>query len=485
MSTDEAVRALMVAARGAVVLKYTGQLLLVVAVTCIAPFLFSLFHEGAAAGLPYLAAGLVLSVPCAFFARLPAPSRLRDHEALVITALAFVLAPLALVAPVMSHGMPFLDAWLETVSAVTSTGLTTLSSVRGLDPTFLFTRAWMQWYGGLGIGVLSLALLVGPGMAARRLALAGMERQELVADTRLHARRVLGAYLVLTLAGIPVLRIAGLDWDGALLHALAGVSTGGFSSYDDSLAGFATWSARAALMLLSFCGAVSLALYHPAYFRGWRALGQNPELRALIVACLLASIALALCMGLVADLPWPRVLANAPLVAVSAQTGAGFTSVEIAALDPASKLVLVVSMLVGGGTGSTSGGIKLLRLLILLRMLQLLIRRACLPPDAVVRPALGGHRLESHEVEHALMIILLFMLIILLSWLPFLALGYPPLDSLFEVVSATTTTGLSCGITAPDLPSLLKGVLGLDMLLGRLEGVALLLVLYPRTWLGR
>jgi trk system potassium uptake protein TrkH len=190
-------------------------------------------------------------------------------------------------------------------------------------------------------------------------------------------------------------------------------------------------------------------------------------------------------MRWVAGMPWDTVLDNAPLIAISAQTGAGFTSLDIASLDPASKLVLIVSMLVGGGVGSTAGGIKILRLIILLRLLQLLVQRACLPANAVVQPRLGGHRLEGREIEHGLLIILLFLLIILLSWLPFLALGYAPLDALFDVVSAVATVGLSSGVVGPELPGLLKGVLCLDMLLGRLEGVALLLVLYPRVWIGR
>ena len=80
---------------------------------------------------------------------------------------------------------------------------------------------------------------------------------------------------------------------------------------------------------------------------------------------------------------------------------------------------------------------------------------------------------------------LLFVLVVLVSWFPFVALGYDPLDALFEVVSATGTVGLSTGITAPDLPSGLKLLLCLDMLLGRLEVVALILVLYPKTWFGK
>ena len=103
----------------------------------------------------------------------------------------------------------------------------------------------------------------------------------------------------------------------------------------------------------------------------------------------------------------------------------------------------------------------------------------------MIKPQVGGHSLEGREIEHALLLILMFLLIILLSWFAFVAAGYAPLDALFEVVSATATVGLSTSITGPDLAPFLKGVLCLDMLLGRLEAVAILLVLYPRTWFGR
>jgi trk system potassium uptake protein TrkH len=132
--------------------------------------------------------------------------------------------------------------------------------------------------------------------------------------------------------------------------------------------------------------------------------------------------------------------------------------------------------------GSTAGGVKLLRILILIRVIQLAILRTQVPRHAVVHPEVGGHPLEGPQIEHALLVLLLFPLVILLSWLPFLASGYAPLDALVEVVSAVGTVGLSTGITGPDLEPGLKLLLGLDMLLGRLEILALLVLVYPGTW---
>jgi len=177
-------------------------------------------------------------------------------------------------------------------------------------------------------------------------------------------------------------------------------------------------------------------------------------------------------------------LADAVFLGISAATTAGFSNMDVSQLDPASKLVLMVAMGIGGEVGSTAGGIKILRLLILLRLLQLVIRRTALPRHAFLEPRLGEHRIEDIEIIAVLSVVVGFFAVILLSWIPFLIFGYDPLNALFEVVSATSTTGLSAGITQEDLPALLKSILCFDMLAGRLEVVALLVLLYPRTWYG-
>jgi trk system potassium uptake protein TrkH len=485
MALHERIQSLSYAVRHRVVARYLGQLLAAVGVVTMPPFAVALLNGEYPAALRLLLVMALLIPGGLALARLPEPRQLQGNEALVISALAFVLTPLVMAFAVTGYGIPFVDALFETVSAVTTTGLTTVIGVHSRESSFLFTRAWMQWYGGLGIVVLSLALLAEPGGAARSLARAGSEREDLVAGTRLHARRVLSVYLAFTLAGTLALWLTGLDAYRALLHALAGISTGGFSTYDENMAGFAHGSSQAVLMALSLCGAVSLALYHPAYYRNWRELSGHLELRGLLGATLASILLLALCMGAVGGHDWAAVLHHAPLMAVSAQTGAGFSSLEAASLDSGSKLTLIVSMFIGGGVGSTAGGIKILRLLILLQLLRLMVQRAAMPPHAVVQPSLGDYRLKGAEIEHALLIILSFLLVILLSWFAFLAYGYPPLDALFDVVSATGTVGLSSGVTDATLPLALKAVLCLDMLLGRLEIVALLLLLYPPTWIGR
>lgn len=465
-------------------LKYLGQLALVLGLLTLAPTLAAILFGDYGHALRCALVALLLGGAGLALGRLPVHGPLQLNEALVIVALAFAVAALSMVWPLMSAGLGPLDALFEAVSAVTTTGLTTLPGVAGLDPGFLFTRAWMQWVGGLGVVVFSVALLFGPGQAARRLTLGELGGDDdLVGSTRLHARRVLGVYLALTLLAVGLLRLAGAPWQTALLHGLAAISTGGFSSLDQGLAGLPP-TAQAVTTLIGLCGAISLGLY----YRAWR--GRGPvfraalEFRALLAACALAGLGLAVSLHATAELDWAAALRHGLLLGISAQTTTGYASLEPAGLPAGTLLLLILAMSIGGSLGSTSGGFKLLRLLILLQLLRLQLWRTRLPPHAVLEPSLGGEPLLAVERERALLLILLMLLVIGLSWLAFVCAGEAPLAALFEVVSATTTTGLSSGVSRPDLAAGLKLLLCLDMWAGRVEFLALLVLLYPATWIG-
>lgn len=482
---EDRINVLTFAVRGRVVLKYCGQLGLMLAVLTLVPLSVALAETEWQRALRYAVLCVSLLLVGARLARLPAPARIQDNEALTITGAAFVISPLLMSWPMMTGNIAFMDALFEAISGVTTTGLSTLGSVEYRSSTFLFARAWMQWYGGLGIVVLSVALLMGHQAAARRLVDPSESGEMLIVTARTHARHSFMVYLCLTLLGLALVWPLTGDGFTAVLHVLSAVSTGGFSPLDTSLGGLAS-AATVAVMAVAFLGAVSLPLYwrvtHAGWGGGFRALFGDVELRALLIMGLLVG-------GLLTWLAWRHGMGtpwyHGLMMGFSAQTTTGFATLPVENMDPASKLVMIISMLVGGSVGSSAGGFKLLRLLILLRLLQLMIHRAAMPPHAVAEPYLAGQKLEMDDMLRAQQLILLFIGIIVLSWLPFVAMGYDPLDALFEVVSACGTAGLSTGITRPELEVVLKGILCFDMLAGRLEIVALLIVLYPRNWIGR
>lgn len=478
-----AASSLMVAVRPLVVLRHLGQLLLVLSLLDAVPLVASLvLGEGPFAFRLAIAVGILLAIALPL-SRLPGTAQVQRNEALAVTSLAFALAPLPMIYPMMAHGISLPDAWFEAISGVTTTGLSTLGSVQDRPALFLFSRAWMQWYGGLGMAVLSVALLMGHQVGSRRF-LQSSGDDNTTETARMHARRVTLVYLALTFAGLAVLWAFAHDPFVALVYTLAAVSTGGFSRFDDSIAGLAA-GAAATVTGLSIAGAISLPLYSQLARGHWREVAVDPELRALAVALIGVIGVLTLLLHEVQGLGWQAAAANGAMLGASAESTAGFSSISVAALDPASKLVLIAAMATGGCTGSTAGGIKLIRILILLRLVQLALRRSAAPRRAILHATLGGERLEEEALTNALVLVGLWVTVIMLSWFPFLLYGYDPMNCLFEVVSATGTVGLSAGVSAAALPTLLKVVLGLDMLFGRVEIIALMVVLYPATWIGR
>ena len=481
--TGQSVRLLAVAVRPRVVLKYFGVLLLSIVAMAAVPALAALFLDNPLSALRFGIVTVILWIAGRGLARLHAPPHIQLNEALAITALTFLTAALAMIWPLMAEGLSMIDALFEAISAVTTTGLSTLATVEDRSPAFLFARAWLQWCGGLAITVLALAFILTPGAATRRLAGVETDSTELVMGTRWRARHVLAVYVALTLGGVLLLGIAGTGWFDAVIHTLAAVSTGGFAGYD-RLDRLGQWPVLAGLALVMLFGSISFSLQFRSWIKGLRVLGADPELQALLWCILLTFLALTASFTL-AGFPGNGGLADAAFLAVSAQTTTGFATTPIADLPDATQLVLMASMGIGGDMGSTAGGVKILRLLILLRLLQLLLARVAVPRHAVLALQIGGRRLESREIEAAVGIVAAFGLAALLSWLPFLLAGIAPLAALFEVTSALATCGLSAGVTAPDLHPALKLVLCLDMLMGRLEIIALLVLVYPRTWLGR
>jgi len=474
---------LMRAARLRVVLATLGRLLVILGILTAVPAILSLTITDAALGRRLIIVAVLEILGGWLLARLLRIEDIQWNEALAVTGSAFILAPLTMVWPLAGAGIAPLDAWFEAVSGVTTTGLTMLRGLAEQPADLLFLRAWMQWYGGLGIAVLTVALIMRHHASGRRL-LETTGESLTHAGARDHARRVFFVYLGLTLLAIAAVWASGLRPFAAVLHGLAAVATGGFAPADESIAALPATSV-AVLSLICLVAAVSLPLYARLRWRGPRAVLGEPEVQALIVAIAMTATLLAILGALTEGVAWPRALADGFALGISAQTDTGFSTHDVAALSPASQLVLMVSMTIGGCTGSTAGGIKLVRLLILIRLIQLALRRTAASERAVVTAHFGRHRIEPPMVAGALQLLGLWALILVVSWFIFLVHGQPPFPALFEVVSATANAGLSVGITDPELPALLKFVLTIDMLFGRVEVLGLLVLLYPPTWIGR
>ena len=478
-------RALRYSIRPLPVLKYFGQLCIVLALLTLVPLVVSILLGDYHVALRYSIVLVGVFTMGFFLQRLPTPKRIQTNEAMVVTALVFLFAAMVMTWPTMASGLNFIDALFETISAVTTTGLSVTASVADKPAIFLFSRSWMQWVGGLGIIILSVATMIRPGLAAKRIGDLEDYEEDLVGGTRAHARRVLIIYSILTGFGIIALGLLGAGWFNSVIYSLSAVSTGGFSPHNASLAGFSSQWLQAMVILLSMAGAIPLVLYFRSFKEGGRVLIRDRQLQGLIISGVVTALLVAWFLFNQDGFGWIQALRHGALNAFSAHTTAGFSTLDISQINAGAKLTLIFSMFIGGAAGSTAGGIKILRLLILVQLLYIFLQRAGMPKQAVAEASLGRRRLETDEIQNALSIVFIFVTFIAISWLVFVGMGHNPLDSLFEVVSAIGTVGLSTGIAAPELHPILKGVLCADMLLGRLEIIAWLVLFYPRTWIGR
>lgn len=472
------------AVRLPVLAKYLGMLAFMLALLTLVPLIAAVLFQDFSIAVRYLGVIAVLLSLWSLSRSIAEPRQIQTNEALSIVALAFVFSPLLMTYPFMGSGLTFYNALFEAISAVTTTGLSVTTGLVDMPQTFLFARSWMQWYGGLGIVVLSIAILMGSQVSSRSLS-EPMGGETLATTTRTHARQTLIIYSLLTIIGIIVVWLISGNGMMSINHVLAAVSTGGFSSFDNSLADIDSWYSRFAIIGIGLCGALPLTLYAVIFSKQWRTGIQDTELLALVLMVVLVALLLSLSLYFHSGMNIQDAVGHAFFLAMSAQSTTGFTTLELNQIDDSAKLSMVISMLIGGGVGSTAGGIKLLRLVILLRLIQVVLQRTTMPSQAVHYPKLRGKILKDTEIQRVFILIMLFIGIIILSWFVFLMYGYAPMDALFEVVSASATVGLSTGITADGMPLPLKFVLCMDMLLGRLEIIALLIVLYPPNWIGK
>lgn len=376
---------------------------------------------------------------------------------------------------VLVGGLDFSLAYFESTSGWTTTGLSVVD-VTAAPRLILLYRSLMQLAGGAGFAIIVLATLTGP----TGIGLSSAEgREELLAPhVRQSAGIVLTIYMGYVLFGIVGLRLVGMSWFDAINHSFSALSTGGFSTRVESIGYWNSPAIEAFTIVLMLMGTTSFLTSY-ALLRGeFRSALRNTEWQFLAFLLLLftpivfATVALQLYSSISAAL---RV---AVFEVVAAASTTGFSTVGYGDWPNLGWLVLLVLMLIGGGAGSTAGGIKQLRVVVLLRGMMWEIRRWFLPRRAVTAPHIwqvGERRfLSDDRVRRDAAFITLYLLVFLVGSGILVAHGYSLVESFFEFASTVGTVGLSIGVTSAEAPTTLLWTQVLGMILGRLEFFAVI-----------
>lgn len=381
------------------------------------------------------------------------------------------------------------DAVFESLSGFTTTGATILTDIEALPRSLLLWRALTHWLGGMGIIVLGLAILpmlgVG-GMQLFRAEVPGPTADRLRPRIQDTAKLLWGVYVGLTAAQVVLLLLGGLDWFEAVCHAFATLATGGFSTRNASVGAYQSAYVDAVVTVFMFLAGVNFAIHHAVLTgRGRKAL-RSEELRFYAI---LTSAAILILTAANAGTAYDGLLENlrySSFQAVSILTTTGFGTADYETWPFVCQVLLVLLMFVGGSAGSTGGGMKVSRVLLLLKHALVQVW-SVIHPRGVRRVRLDGRPVPDAVLQGVLGFFALFLLVTGAASLGMALLGVDPVTAVASVIACVSNIGPGLGTVGPaenyaHLPQAGKVLLSFCMLLGRLELFTVLALFFPSTW---
>ena len=473
------------------ILRVTGCLLMLFSMAQLAPAVVALIYQEPTK-LAFLAAfgvNLIAGIVLWFAGR--GGVELRSREGFLITVLFYLGLGLTGAIPMLltAGTTTFTDAAFESLSGLTTTGATVLTGLDELPRSVLFYRQLLQWLGGMGIIVLAVAVLPMLGVGGMQLYRA--ESPGPVKDTKLTPRIAQTAkalwyiYLGLTVACGTAYWFAGMDAFDAICHAFSTVAIGGFSTHDASIGFFDSAAIESVAIVFMALSGMSFALHFAALAR--RSMGiywQDAELRLYVGALALVGTLVAATLLLHGQTA-PQSLREGLFQAVSFATTTGFTTAEYSAWPALAPVAMVFAAFAGGCAGSTAGGLKMYRVLLIFRQGFREIRRL-IHPNGIFHIKLGERIVPGRVVEAVWGFFCVYLIVF--TTMVCLLLGISDLDfaTAFSAVAANLNNlGPGLGEVAQNygsLPAPSKWVLMVAMLLGRLEIFTLLVVLTPEYW---
>lgn len=379
-------------------------------------------------------------------------------------------------------------AFFETMSGFTTTGASVFSDIESIPKGLLFWRALTHWIGGMGIIVLSLAILPILGIGGMQLfdaEVPGVTPDKLHPRITQTAKNLWVIYVVLTLLCTGALMLGGLNLYDSLCHAFAALATGGFSTKNTSVAEFTPYL-QYVLILFMFLAGINFSLHFFAIKGKLRQVVKNDELKNYTYIILLATIIIAGALYFLKDLPVEKSVRDALFQVVSVITTTGFVSADYLQWPTYAWMIVFLLMFIGGCAGSTGGGIKVVRIVLLFRNSRMELRRL-IHPHAIIPVRLNGKSISQGIIFNVLAFFLLYIIIFAFGSLLMTMIGVDFESAIGGVASCLGNIGPGLGALGPiyhygGVPDIGKWVLSGLMLLGRLELFTVLLLFSSTFW---
>ena len=474
------------------IIKIQGYLLLILGIMMFFPLMVSGYYGGDDFNSILISIVIILSVGAFFVIFFKSDKKFKAREGFASVSLGWIFAALFGALPYYLHGSfgPYVNCVFEAMSGFTTTGSTILSEIESIPKGLLFWRSLTHWLGGMGIVLFTIAVLPMFGIASGELYNAevpGPTKDRLSPKIKDTAKILWVIYIGLTIVETIFLLFGGMDLYTAVNHSFATVATGGFSTLNDSIAGFHSVYIEIVITIFMFLAGVNFALHFYLLKGKFRDFFNDSELKfytgVVTIATLLISLNIYFSSGIDKyTTNYGRALLDAAFQVVSIVTTTGFMSADFNVWPSFAGLLLVTLMFFGGCAGSTGGGMKQIRVLILFKHLSNEIKKLA-HPRGFFSIKIGKEHVENHVVRNVLGFSVLFVFIFAGTTLFLAGMGY-------DIITSFTAAISSLGNIGPGLARVgsienfgffdpySKSVLIFAMLLGRLEIYSVLILIY-------
>ncbi|MFP3909249.1 MAG: TrkH family potassium uptake protein [Halobacteriota archaeon] len=470
------------------VLNFLGKILIYFTGILIIPLIIALYYGESY--IPFIAPMAISVFLGGIFILLKPESEVfRYKEGLAIVGLGWFLVSFIGSFVFMSIGVHPVDALFESMSGFTTTGATIFDSIESLPMSVLFWRNFTQWLGGMGIIVLFVAIF--PAMASRSETLfhaeyPGVTLEKLKPRLEDTALILYSIYLFFTLLIIGILYLLGVPIFDSVIHAFTTISTGGFSNHTESIAFFNNWLVEGVITFFMLVGGINFAL-HYYLLKERKPIYRDPEFKVYLM--ILASASVIIILLNLNSLGYMDSVRYSVFQVVSISTSTGYTTADFDTWGMGAKMILLVLMFIGGSSGSTSGGMKVTRIYILVKYAFLQVLKVAEPRTART-VKYGDNVVKKDILNQTAGFFILYILVFAVSAILISMSNYDFLTTVSSVTACISNIGPAMGLAGASesyafFPYHIKMILLLNMWIGRLEIFTVLALFMPQFWMRK
>ena len=475
-----------------IIFNILGVLLIINSIFMLLCLPFSLYHEDGAWDELIKSAVITSGIGLfSFFTTKNHNQHLKKRDGYLIVSFGWLIISLSSTLPYLFSGsIPnFTDAFFESVSGYTTTGASVLNNIEEIPIGILTWRSFTQWIGGMGIIVLTVAIVPLLGMGGIQLFSAespGLSPDKLkprITDT---AKRLWIIYVGLTVLQTFLLMFGEMDFTDAFNHSLTTLATGGFSTKQDSIAFFQDSYTHYVIIVFMFLAGTNFSVTYLMFNGLFKKVWENEEFRYYLFISLLTITVVCIVNSFTLRYNPENEIRDSIFQVVSIITTTGFVTANYTTWGSFIVIILLLLMFVGGSAGSTAGGVKIIRHLVFFKNSFLEFRRQ-LHPHGIIPVRINGKAIPNNTTFNVLAFMMIYLIIFTIGTLVMAASGTDFMTSIGAVATSLGNIGPGLGTVGPvdnfaHISTFGKWVLSFLMLLGRLELFTLLLLLTPNFW---